>query len=365
MNFLQHAAYVAGFYGFRPMRVAQAPVEIEGVHTPPVFGFRASASPAHLPEHLSARESAEFVLSIVGHSESSGEVTLIKTISAICSEWNGRHPALRINALGDYDSRQRFTRELGAFVRKHLDDLEPATREASARDPFAFFRSPVDQELLRNAPRAVTFLSEKSREHFRTLLEQLEELSLPYDIDDTLLGDGAEAHVAFAMDVEDGLAAGKAGVIHGALGGRYEEPARAPGVARRVAGKKDVSALEGKIFFRKKSLDRSDFAAASTPPAKQKPSTVYFVRLGLRAELRSLAVVDVLRHAGVPTLLSFDSRSLSMQLDAARTAGVSHILIMGEREALDRTVILRKAHNSMQSIIPLGDLPRALRSLRV
>jgi histidyl-tRNA synthetase len=72
----------------------------------------------------------------------------------------------------------------------------------------------------------------------------------------------------------------------------------------------------------------------------------------------------VLRRAHIPVLQSFDSTKLSPQLTAARQAGVSHLLIMGAREALDGTVLVRTMDDSSQTTVELRELPRYLKTLR-
>ncbi len=89
----------------------------------------------------------------------------------------------------------------------------------------------------------------------------------------------------------------------------------------------------------------------------QKPR-IYFAQLGLRAKLQGLAVIDMLRIAQIPVLQSFDANRFSSQLAAAAELGVSHLLIMGQREALDGTVIVRSTRNSAQHIIPVAEVPK-------
>ena len=98
-------------------------------------------------------------------------------------------------------------------------------------------------------------------------------------------------------------------------------------------------------------------------PATQLPS-VYFIQIGLRAKIEGLSVVDVLRRAHIPVLQSFDSSKFSPQFASARAAGVSHLLIMGQREALDRTILVRAMDDSSQQIVGLAELPRFLKTLR-
>ena len=66
----------------------------------------------------------------------------------------------------------------------------------------------------------------------------------------------------------------------------------------------------------------------------------------------------------MPVLSTFDSARLAPQLDAARAAKVTHLIIMGAREAMDGTVIIRSMDNSAQTTIELRTLPRFLKTLR-
>jgi histidyl-tRNA synthetase len=61
---------------------------------------------------------------------------------------------------------------------------------------------------------------------------------------------------------------------------------------------------------------------------------------------------------------SFDASHLSPQLTAAKELGVTYMLIMGQREALDNTVIVRSTQNSSQTIVGVAELPRFLKNLR-
>jgi histidyl-tRNA synthetase len=137
-------------------------------------------------------------------------------------------------------------------------------------------------------------------------------------------------------------------------GGRYDE------YMRRISSKKDASAISASIFFRRNGIARSHF----TPAPSAKNPKVYFVQLGTRAKLEGLAVVDMLRSAGVPVAQSFDAKNLTPQLESAKAQGVSHLIIMGQREALDHTVIIRSAENSSQTIVQLSALPRFLKTIK-
>lgn len=314
------------------------------------MAYYASASPVHVPLGLVPREVGEFGLQVAGTNESVGEVLLLKTVATILSEWGGGVKRVRINALGDRDSRLRFARELSSYLRRQSHNLEEEWRERAAEEPMAFFTCTTEacRAVMESGPRAMNFLSEKSRSHFREVLEHLEQLGLPYELDDLLMGDEREPRMAFAVDLEEEDA-----TVVGSIGGRFDDH------VRRLTGRKDATAVHASLFFRKKGLSPSSFQLE----AHGNRPRIYFVQLGLRAKLCGMQVNDILREARIPVLQSFDSSKLSPQLAAASAAGVSHLIIMGQREALDGTVIVRAADNSAQTTLALAHLPKYLRTL--
>lgn len=374
VSFLKLSGNVASFYGFRNTReltrsikraerpkilnlsssVAAAHLAAAaGAARPqePVLAFWATPFPTHLPPNLLSRETGEFGLCVVGTKESVGEMVILKTISAIVSEWGSPIARVRLNAVGDKDSRERYTRELFSYVRRRTGEFDPTCQEGLGRNPFSAHQCSheICRAVLSEGPRSVNFLSEKSRAHFRAVLEQVESLGFSYELDDLLIGDSREQHIVFAVD----LASADATVL-GSFGGRWDD------YLRRTSGRKEGAAVSASIYFRKKGADRSNFSA--TP--KVRAPKIFFIQLGSLAKLQGLSVLDMLWRARVPVSQSFDSSRLSPQLVAATGVGVSHVLIMGQREALDGTVIVREVKNSSQTIVELSQLPRILKSLR-
>lgn len=375
-KFIKHAADVASFYGFRPAKdVERAAKTIKGqgfermrVHNfasvatictamsgalpEPALAWWATHAPSFTPTTMeSPRDFAEFGLHIAGVPESVGEVVLLKTLSTTLTDWGSPILRLRLNTLGDRDSKTRYARELTFYFRKHVHALCEICRDSLSQNPLAPFNCPNEQcrAIAAGAPRAMNFLSEKSRQHFRSVLEHIEKLGLPYELDDLLVNDQRESQILFAFDLTEPDA-----TIETVVGGRFDDH------VRKQTGRKDASGLSASVYFHRASLPAASFAA----PMPARAPRVFFVQLGLRAKLQGLSVIDELRAAQVPVMQSFDAAKLTPQLEAARAAGVSHIIIMGQREALDGTVIVRELNNSSQTVVQLQALPRFLKTLR-
>ncbi len=359
-SFLKHAGEVAQYFGFQHARefspersytfAKVAGAASESRSADPHLLYYASGSPMHIPGDLrlgKQNDLAEFGLVIAGPEESLAEVILMRTLVTILTEWGLPGVRVRVNAMGDRDSKARFGRELSGYLRKHFETLDEECRNNATHDPAKVYhcRSEACRAIVASGPRAMNFLSEKSRLHFREVLEHIEELNIPYELDDMLPGDERESRVSFAIDT------GGSPLIVGAAGGRFDDH------MKKQSGKPLCAAH---IYFRKGSLNAAHFM----PTKKSAAPRLFFIQLGVRAKIQGLTVVDMVRRAGIPMRQTFDARSLAPQIEAAKVAGTPHLIIMGAREALDGTVIIRALDNSTQQIVALRDLPRALKSLR-
>ncbi|HEV8667003.1 MAG TPA: hypothetical protein VN665_04145, partial [Candidatus Paceibacterota bacterium] len=186
-SFLKHASDVAGFYGFRPAHeiekaAANRLEKRKGANSfdtvahvnamylalrpgEPSLSYYASPSPTFLPKAFAPRETGEFGLQVIGSNDSVGEVVLLKTLSAILTEWGSTISRVRVNATGDKDSQQRFMRELSTYIKKHLNSFHDCCKESGAANPLAPYscNNLECRVMLGSGPRSMNFLSEKSR----------------------------------------------------------------------------------------------------------------------------------------------------------------------------------------------------------
>ena len=91
------------------------------------------------------------------------------------------------------------------------------------------------------------------------------------------------------------------------------------------------------------------------PRIIKKPK-VYFIQLGFEAKLKSLSVIEILRKARIPIAQSLSKDGLSLQLAAAEKTGIPYVLIFGQKEAMDGTVIVRNMEDRSQDTVNIGEL---------
>jgi histidyl-tRNA synthetase len=137
-----------------------------------------------------------------------------------------------------------------------------------------------------------------------------------------------------------------------AAGGRYD------GLANSLGSKKDVPSVGASIGVdRVLSCKEYQFL---TPKILKKPK-VYFIQLGYEAKLKSLSVIEILRKTKVATAHALNKDKLSAQLGMAEKLKIPYAIILGQKEALDGTVIVRNMGTRSQDTVKIEQLPEYIK----
>lgn len=289
-------------------------------------------------------------LQVIGVEKSIAEALLIQTTRAIATDLGFLNSVVRINSIGDSDSIARYTRELTNFLRKRLADVPPAARELMKEHVCDALMHLIEKEheLAQRSPNPLEYLSDASRKHFREIVEFLDMSEMPYEIDSKLIGHlNCYSDALFAIDLQD--IDEHAPSLH-IRGGRYN-------TFMQRHTKSSLPAAGAVIVLRGKKSPRRAPRLTNVPT----PS-VYVVQLGFGPKVRSLMLIDTLRAAQIPVFQNLASDSLSVQLRDAEARNVKYTVIIGQKEYVDGTVILRDMLGRNQEHVPLAALiPRLKR----
>jgi histidyl-tRNA synthetase len=290
---------------------------------------------------------------ILNVEKSIAESLLIETVRSILRSSGYPQSSVRINTLGDQDSATRYTRELTNYLRKRLDELPPTARELMKEHPALALMHLIEKEheLAFRSPSPLEYLSDASRKHFREIVEYLDMSSAPYEIDSKLLGHYqcySETIFSFDLRDENDMAPDTEPLM--IRGGRYNAF-----TARMVKGGVPAS---GAVIVLKNQQ--------SVPlgrPLKSPSPAVSIVQLGFGPKMRSLMILDQLRHAGIPVAQDLVSDSLSTQLRRAEERNTRFAVIIGQKEFVEQSVIVRDLHSRSQEIIPMSGLVNYLKRM--
>ena len=199
------------------------------------------------------------------------------------------------------------------------------------------------------APQSVDYLTEDERRRFWDLLEYLEISGISYELNSSILGSrDLWSHTLFEVSTFDEESGMK---VAFASGGRYDP------LATRLLGNPASAAIATVITeIRGKS---------KVQPAKKISPLLYFAHLGADARRKVLPVLEMLRRAGIPVEQSLMYERLHEQMERAKSIHVPYMLIMGHKEAMEGTVLVREVATNSQEAILIPDLTSYLRRTRV
>lgn len=303
---------------------------------------------AYSPHRQSESKTFHFGLEIIGSPKSIADATIIKTIYEILREKKFGETAVAINSMGDRESFSRFIREFSSYIRKNLGNIHPSCRQNFKKDSLCvlFCEHEKCQKVLVDSPKPMNALSEPSRIHFKEVLEYLEMLNIPYRIENSLVADRAFG----CQTVFKVLSENEKNQQVLASGARYNI------LARKIGFKKELPAVGAKIEIK-------NFHGKAVCSRKIEKPLVCFVQIGIEAKLKSLQVIEMLREAKIPTYQSLSRDKLSSQLQIAENLKIPYAIIMGQKEAMENSVIVRSMANRSQETISLPELPRYLKRI--
>lgn len=308
------------------------------------------------PQRGRYRQFWQFDLDSLGSEKSIVDALVIKVGMSILEEAGASNLSVDINSIGDKECRGVYIRELTNYYKKNINNLAHIDRERLKTNPLRILDSKEEKtiEINENAPDAVSFLCSSCKKHFSEVLEYLEEMNIPYNLNKNLVrGLSYYTRTVFEVIEEKGSEDGRSLTIAG--GGRYDY------LAKQLGSKRDVPAVGFSI-----GVDRiisSPWYKKLSPRIIKKPK-IYFIQLGSEAKLKSLNIIEILRKAHIPIAQSLSKDSLGSQLAIAEKLGVPYSLIFGVKEALEDSVIVRDMSSRSQETVKLEKLLDYLKEIK-
>lgn len=290
------------------------------------------------------RESTQFNLEIIGEKKAMAEAILI-TIAHNFFEELQINSQLQINSIGSAECRKEYSNKLLAFYKERgrRSKLCNSCKNNLGKNCLSLLDCKEDAcvKLREEAPQIADYLSDESREHFTKTLEFLDELNINYNFNPYLvrgLNYYNDTVFEFWPVSEDGAVQGKMAL---GGGGRYDSlvenmgGASTPAVGLALGIERAVSRLKDKHLL--------------ANPAEE--DIVFIAQLGDQAKLRALQLFQDLRRAGFNVRQSFASDSLKIQLEEAVAMKAKTSLILGKKEIMDGTILMRDMDSSAQETV--------------
>lgn len=174
------------------------------------------------PQSGRDRELTQFGVEVLGCADPAMDAEVISVAVNIFKLLGLKGIKVKLNSLGDMESRNNYRDALVEYFKPHIDELCEDCKERLEKNPLRILDCKVDKdnELLKNAPSILDYLNEESKNRFMDVQNYLDVLDIPYEVDSKIVrGLDYYSHTVFEIEatVKD---FGANNVL--AAGGRYD-----------------------------------------------------------------------------------------------------------------------------------------------
>ena len=250
---------------------------------------------------------------------------------------------VHINSVGDTSCKSTYGRALRDYYKSKLKKLCLNCRNNYKTNTLRILacKTKECQEINKEVPQFVDYLSDDCRLHFKHVLEFLDETKVPYILNPLLIRNRDYYNrTVFEFMPEQNITDSLSLVA----GGRYDKLVETLGGAKTPAAGWSMGLDRVISLLKERNIN--------VPDSRSKPK-IFLVQLGEMAKRKSLVLFDNFRKAGIDAKSSLGRDSIKSQLRIAHRLGVKFALIYGQKEALDGTIILREMYTGIQETIPV------------
>ncbi len=293
------------------------------------------------------RQFNQFGVESIGHNSPMNDVEVIVLAYTILSSLGLENVKIKINTLGDEASRNAYRTALKEYFAKYIDNMCVDCKSRFELNPLRILdcKVPEDRPIIDEAPKIGAYLSKESKERFDAVLEALESLQIPYEIDQGLVR-GLDYYSETVFEFHYKSAKGN---DYGAIGagGHY-------GSLMKELGGPDLPGV-GFSFGIERVVSVLNDNELLTDVAYELDA--YIMPLDKSLDLYAQEVAVILRNSGGYKVdVCFDSVKLGNMFKRATTKHAKYAIIIGEDEAKAESVVLKDLASQEQQTVKIENL---------
>ncbi|MGI6004076.1 MAG: histidine--tRNA ligase [Christensenellales bacterium] len=311
----------------------------------PMFRYEA-------PQSGRYRQFYQFGIEAFGAGEPSCDAEVITFAWRLLNKMGIHNLSLEINSIGCPKCRPAFSEKLKAHFHAHEDTLCETCGNRLEKNPLRIFdcKSPVCQEVVKDAPVMLDHLCQECAVHFASVKKYLDLMQLPYIVNPRIVrGLDYYSKTVFELISRD---IGAQGAV--CAGGRYD------GLVSMMGGPPTPGV--GFAFGLERLL--LVMQAAGTLWEKEPACQAYVMATPDEScRMAAFTLTQALRRGGAKVDLDHAGRSLKAQMKYAGKLSVPFGLIIGENELERGVVKLRDMNGGTQTEMSLSDTDGILATL--
>ena len=290
------------------------------------------------------RQFWQFGFEVLGEKNPVIDSQIIQIFYNLLKELRFQNLLIQVNSIGDSQCRPYYKKLLISYFKSRSLSLCADCRRRLKENPLRILDCKEEkcQRIISGAPQIIDHLCEECHTHFKKVLEFLDDLELPYHLNPYLVrGLDYYTKTVFEIFPEDQKEKSQGALVGG---GRYDA------LAKILAGK-DVPGVGGAAGIERivNLLKERNIKLHEQPAPK-----IFLAQLGDLAKRKSLKLIEDFRQEKILVAETFGRDSLKAQLTRAHKLGVKYTLILGQKEALEGSIIVRDMESGKQEIVKLN-----------
>jgi histidyl-tRNA synthetase len=292
------------------------------------------------PQKGRYRQFYQFGLEVLGKKAPALDAQIIKVLAETFKELNLKIK-IKVNSLGDDNCRPDYKKKLKAALKPDKDKLCEDCQRRFDTNPLRILdcKNETCQQIVRNVPQIVDHLCKSCKKDFKAVLEYLDEMDLPYELDPFLVrGLDYYTNTVFEFFTEDGdLALGG--------GGRYDKLVE-------LLGGRETPAIGGAVGVERVVEAMQEQSIKLEDTSKK----IFLAQLGKTAKKKAFKLFEDFRKEGIPVYESMGRDSLKSQMAKADKLGAEYTLILGRQECIKDQIIIREMKTGKQHTVKLDNI---------
>lgn len=292
------------------------------------------------------RQLNQFGFECIGVNSPYADAELILMITSIVSMLGIKDFKIKINSIGDKESREAYKDALREYFKPHLSTMCEDCKRRYEQNPLRILDCKVDSnhEAVLNAPKINDYLNEKSLKYFNDVIVLLNKYGIPYELDSSLVR-GLDYYSDTVFEI---VATAPSGQDYGAIGagGRYD------GLVEEIGGP-SLPAVGMAFGLERLVLLLDEYHLLDDVKSKL---DVYVMPVGKESMDLAFEVTTFLRSNGFKTEIDYQNRSIKSQFKTVERMEAPIAVIIGEEEVKNGTANVKNTLTKEQVTIPLSQL---------
>ena len=245
---------------------------------------------------------------------------------------------LQVNSIGTSECRAGYRDALKQFLKPHFDELSEISKRRFNTNPLRILdsKNKKEQTILKNGPKISDYYTKDDKEHFNEVKTYLKAMNIPFTINSGLVR-GLDYYTKTVFEITSNELGSQDALLGG---GRYDSLVETLG-GKPTPGIGFAAGMERILLL----INEENFKEHKPVP------DIYLICIEKKGIPASLNIAKKLRLKGLNIISDPIRRSMKAQMRDANKLRARYVLILGESELKDNTILFKNLESGKQESI--------------